>query len=891
MQDSPIPYPSGSWRGPRRGLRPPSPSPARTRLGDDRLLSRITPRSAVDMLRQPPPLLKATLELASTSDREFALRAAVASRKIQDWLDEMSEWYWPVGGGSTGFEVPKSKRRKAEEAESPSIRTNKGRLISVNEPIKQLVDDSDDDDFASYKGCLREDEVTTFEQRLDEIDHDMKELDIEDIKRYVLLNHIMPLSRPGTPLSDTRSTTSTMSLSKMDDLTAVVTAIVVQALPNLSKLTRMMAIWSVRLMVLSRASGFLEVLKAAEDALKSAWNVVSIETRKAQADEGLTKENFETMKKALLPRISEAAHCCDGLLDILEGAEETLPASWVERMDAVEKSSGEWIAACEQHMRESNWAKILDVSKNSLRNSRSPSVATTLVVSDRGDSNKKGTPKSMPSTKTKKVDIPDIEISRDATQPASPVEIDSPVDSLEYLIDETLISDILSYENDLAVLEEEEEDQVLPGLRRDSAASQASTLTSRHEFASIGERTPELARTRATDEQLKDDISLPSSPPLDRRKQPSRFKARDYGASRPRTPVHGHVEYVDDSPSAMMSSRSQNERSDAQLQQQINEILESIPAKIRLAAEPASAATLNPPDLPIQRVKQTKSDTATPPSRTTSSLSSRAGTPSFTLVPAYARAGNSRASRSRTNSDIKLYHLSRNSGEAPIKLFIRCVGERGERVMVRVGGGWADLGEYLKEYATHHRRAGPADASKIEVRGLSSSTAGHRPPSRSSPSSRPGSALSSTSPMTPLAVRKTRRSIGANEAAARVPLASANLNAHIARGNSPTGSCEGYTRSRSSSWSEEDSSLGLAGPNGRKVEISPESRAWVESVKEKVRLASGERRVSASNPNSSFSEDRPGSSHRSKNVAENRLGDLGKVGSTKRLFRKSQFGN
>jgi hypothetical protein len=63
--------------------------------------------------------------------------------------------------------------------------------------------------------------------------------------------------------------------------------------------------------------------------------------------------------------------------------------------------------------------------------------------------------------------------------------------------------------------------------------------------------------------------------------------------------------------------------------------------------------------------------------------------------------------------------------------------------------------------------------------------------------------------------------------------------------------------------------LGLAGPKSKPVEMSEESRAWVESVKEKVRLASGERKPSggASDPK--------------------RFGDMGKVGSTKRLFRKN----
>jgi hypothetical protein len=49
--------------------------------------------------------------------------------------------------------------------------------------------------------------------------------------------------------------------------------------------------------------------------------------------------------------------------------------------------------------------------------------------------------------------------------------------------------------------------------------------------------------------------------------------------------------------------------------------------------------------------------------------------------------------------------------------------------------------------------------------------------------------------------------------------------------------------------------------------MSEENKAWVESVKEKVRQVSGERRI-------------PPPEER------NRFGELGRVGGTKRLFRK-----
>jgi hypothetical protein len=94
-------------------------------------------------------------------------------------------------------------------------------------------------------------------------------------------------------------------------------------------------------------------------------------------------------------------------------------------------------------------------------------------------------------------------------------------------------------------------------------------------------------------------------------------------------------------------------------------------------------------------------------------------------------------------------------------------------------------------------------------------------------------------------------------------------------GNEPSPGDEGsfsevFQRSRSNSysWKDDDSSfLGLAGPTSKKVEMSEENKAWVASVKEKVRLASGERRI----PSSS-----------------SQFGELGKVGGTKRVFLKSE---
>jgi len=52
-----------------------------------------------------------------------------------------------------------------------------------------------------------------------------------------------------------------------------------------------------------------------------------------------------------------------------------------------------------------------------------------------------------------------------------------------------------------------------------------------------------------------------------------------------------------------------------------------------------------------------------------------------------------RPPKSNGDSDIKLYLWTQPGRSTPIKLFVRLVGEHGNKVMVRVGGGWVDLGD------------------------------------------------------------------------------------------------------------------------------------------------------------------------------------------------------
>jgi hypothetical protein len=891
------------------GSRIQSPA-ARSSAATDDLIGLLSPATVLAALRAPPPgPLKACLSTAALSEQEFALRAATASARVLEWLDEIKGWSWPSGSGSAGFEQPTWGRGRL---------WGKGGLDAAR-------NQSPEGDV--YWGSLRSSEVARLEKRVDEICAEMEELGLEEIKDQVLHNHILPMSRPATPLS-----ASLLNYNKMDDLTAVVTAIIVQALPNIARLSRLLRVWAIRIAVLHGIPALLDAIADAEIALRAGWNAISMASNdntsvgikvisatppSSEDDEvkngasGLSKKSFDVMRKILEAKVAKPGSHLDRMLDSLEGLEDTLPEAWLDRMEAVEREFGELVAASGRIIREAEWAKTAKkVPRLAPSPQFPPTVSNTLSIdgSDSSDENS---------------DVPKLLIP--------------------------------SNDEDGGVL--------LPpihmGLRR---ASDESTTIAMHENYDLSSEPrqspgspPRLPRLRGgrgsfNDAQLASPLRLGIGSVASPRLAPS--FAED--AFMPVTPLDSSFEQIDEEneDQTSMSSPDDNQGApvkgqkrdpaDDYLRQKIRRILTSMPSNqfsLSMAPEPASASTLNPPDLALPRVRKAGSREPLRGKRSTSSLSSsRAQTPSYTLTPAPYAKGASQRRPNRGQQETRVYHLTRSNGGPPIKLFIRTVGENGERVMVRVGGGWADLGEYLKEYAAHHgRRSTSTAADRVEIRDLPTdrSHTGSSPP-------RPSSSMDSHSPMTPLVVRKKRRgshldhlasppslpgsppvdtplskpfspvSSNSGSSVPRTPgnpmqsdvSGSATTNSASTRSTNEhyiTPSSRATTRSRASSrsWADDDSStgaslappvppipsiaLGLAGPKGKEFEISDESRAWIESVQQKVRMASGERRA-VSGSGAALGG---GSNHSQGQGRPDDFGDMGKVGGTKRLFRKN----
>lgn len=300
-----------------------------------------------------------------------------------------------------------------------------------------------------------------------------------------------------------------------------------------------------------------------------------------------------------------------------------------------------------------------------------------------------------------------------------------------------------------------------------------------------------------------------------------------------------------------------------QLDEKINSILSTLPGRIHLV-DPSNEADTSSSTSSMDRKIRDRGHSESPHAAPSRSMTPA---PSLMLMPA-ARRRLSHAHKAE-DSYVKLYHLHHGGQTAPTKLFVRTVGENGQRVMVRVGGGWADLGEYLREYVIHHGRRKVSETPRVEVQGLASRTSpGYSSPAtmlssaaaspyitsgRATPS-RPPSVMSAR-PSSSLTVRK-RRGSNASDGLGPRSVTTGTLSSYI---SPPPVTLPGGRRfSMSSNYSfggthspanvalaslahdSQSTPLGLAGPKprSRQISMSPEGEAWVEDVLQQTRRSS-----------------------------------------------------
>lgn len=296
------------------------------------------------------------------------------------------------------------------------------------------------------------------------------------------------------------------------------------------------------------------------------------------------------------------------------------------------------------------------------------------------------------------------------------------------------------------------------------------------------------------------------------------------------------------------------------MEQQISSILTTLPTPIRLESKRKASNNLTAPS------NRSKVSTLTQPlrrSRAPSLTLARAATPLPQSNDERAAPSTTRMRKSGSSEEpeIQLYHLSSSKGLAPTKLYIRRVGENGERLMVRVGGGWADLAEYLQHYADHHgRRAVSGSHETVQVLDMENGS-----PSSSPASAHHGHGDSPSSVTGARHVSAGAKLMLGGDSSSLLGSSSSNVGADVQalREQTPQSATSNGSR-RSLGGADLGSSL--AGPRIKKLDLSGEKQEWIDGMVEKAKKAN-----SADN-------------RRDKDA--DRFTDIGKIGGTKRVFMK-----
>jgi hypothetical protein len=771
------------------------------------------------------------------------------------WCTEIEQWGW-----SGTFEQPSEEYREE-------------RRRSVEAHVREHVKDGDVEAIGplEYWGSLMSVEVQAHDARLDEIAGELSALDFEELKEHVMSMHA---NHSGPSSSDYGQAQTSVKL--MDDFSILVTQTVVSALPYHTQLKLHLKIWKARITILRAVPQYLKDLKTVQTAMRLGWDAIEPPSEKDLSDDTLKKwkEAVDTITGVLKQKIGDLGQRVDRMLDLKEETEK-LPDEWIDDLESLEADFGKWMVVSRQ--------RIINVE---VLWKRATSPAVDATHSGSGSDTK---------------ELAAQAYSDSATQPRNPVYEDQGLDfSTE--TDTITSRETDSDDDDDTVLHNEIDDlppEVVSSfssgifIGEETGSLSGSTVMSSNE--DVGEtmlvrpKTPERSSRRHSIDSVTSNISLASSPPIVLEDSPSVRNAASKQSRVPRPPLNSAMAKrrggtftkdlpVDNTPpwppSKFSNQLSPNGADD--LESKISDILTTIPAHIRLKSGPETDA---PEVKPNRSVSRTASRGYLRATRSISGLKS----PELTLSPAKQdfdgsslASGRRSHAGSRGDNDIKLYHLTQPGKEKPIKLYIRRVGENGERVMVRVGGGWADLGEYLRQYAEHHGRR-TASEGKFEVLGLEVKIPENSP--------RPGSALKrdrrasgGSQLTTPLKPTPTVATMAEVDESPKVP----NITTSPAAGEASAPS----TASSRHSWTGNE--VGLAGPKTKKLDLSEDKLEWIEGMLSQARRVSGAvtsaPRSDALVPGAERSDSR--SESRLSLKAKPEFGDLGKVGGTKRVFMK-----
>jgi len=292
-----------------------------------------------------------SLQSSTSAQRTLGTRAAQTCLDIRSWARELEDWEWP---GT--FEIPEPAR-KIEQSNT----TIKDGSIALNTSVTDQNGNTTD-----YWGSLPAVVVQEYEQRTDEIIQQLDEIDVEELKEFVLSAHDQAGFSSASINDSIGDIGAATDLRKLDDFTAIITATILQALPYLSRLNRLLDTWSIRLTILRQAPSFVRALSQAHADLSRGWAAIQVAESDDDENPPHTRFNRGTlieMRSVIEHNVGSLGRKLDGFLDNLEGRSETVPESWIDSMETLESQYAVWIVQAERKILDNDlkkrWSRAL----------------------------------------------------------------------------------------------------------------------------------------------------------------------------------------------------------------------------------------------------------------------------------------------------------------------------------------------------------------------------------------------------------------------------------------------------------------------------------------------------------------------------------------------------
>ena len=289
-----------------------------------------------------------SLQSSTSSQRTLGTRAAQTCLDIRSWARELEDWEWP---GT--FETPEPARETQQ-----SNTTTKESLTSLNTSVVDQNGKTTD-----YWGSLPAVAVQEYEQRTDEIIQQLDEINVEELKEFVLSAHDQAGISSASIDDSIGDIGAATDLRKLDDFTAIITATILQALPYLSRLNRLLDTWSIRLSILRQTPSFVKALSQARADLNRGWAAIQADDVENLPHATFNRGTLIEMRSVIEHNVGSLGRKLDGFLDNLEGRSETVPESWIDGMETLESQYAVWIVQAERKILDNDlkkrWSRAL----------------------------------------------------------------------------------------------------------------------------------------------------------------------------------------------------------------------------------------------------------------------------------------------------------------------------------------------------------------------------------------------------------------------------------------------------------------------------------------------------------------------------------------------------